>query len=60
MCIRDRDFNRNIVIKEREQKRVIELLKAINTSEKSIIFCATQDHAALIRDLINQESVNKP
>ena len=25
-----------------------------------IVFCATQDHAALIRDLINQESVDKP
>ena len=56
----EQDFNRNIVIKEREQKRVIELLKAINTSEKSIIFCATQAHAALVRDLINQESVDRP
>ena len=56
----EQDFNRKIVIEEREQKRVIELLKAINTSEKSIIFCATQAHAALIRDLINQESVDRP
>ena len=35
-------------------------IKAINPSEKSIIFCATQAHAALIRDLINQESVDRP
>lgn len=56
----EQDFNKIIVIKERERKRIIELMKAINASEKSIIFCATQAHAALVRDLINQESVNKP
>ena len=56
----EQDFNKIIVIKERERNRIIELMKAINASEKSIIFCATQAHAALVRDLINQESVNKP
>ena len=52
------DFNRKIVIKEREQKRVQEMLKAMNPSEKTIVFCANQAHAALARDLINQESEN--
>ena len=52
------DFNRKIVIKEREQKRVQEMLKAMNPSEKTIVFCANQAHAALVRDLINQESQN--
>ena len=52
------DFNRKIVIKEREQKRVQEMLKAINPSEKTIVFCANQAHAAMVRDLINQESDN--
>jgi type I restriction enzyme, R subunit len=52
------DFNRKIVIKEREQKRVQEMLKAMNPSEKTIVFCANQAHAALVRDLINQESEN--
>ena len=50
------DFNRKIVIKEREQKRVQEMLKAMNSSEKTIVFCANQAHAAMVRDLINQES----
>ena len=50
------DFNRKIVIKERERKRVQEMLKAMNPSEKTIVFCANQAHAALVRDLINQES----
>ncbi|MBW6479927.1 MAG: DEAD/DEAH box helicase family protein [Bacteroidales bacterium] len=48
------DFNKIIEIKEREAKRVQILLKEINQKEKSIVFCATQDHAAAIRDLINQ------
>ncbi len=25
-----------------------------NQNEKAIIFCATQDHAAAVRDLVNQ------
>ena len=48
------DFNKIIEIKERESKRVRIFLKEINQKEKSIVFCATQDHAAAIRDLINQ------
>jgi len=52
------DFNRKIVIKERERKRVQEMLKAMNPAEKTIVFCANQAHAAMVRDLINQESEN--
>jgi type I restriction enzyme, R subunit len=48
------DFNRKIVIEAREKKRVLELLSAINQNEKTIVFCANQAHAALVRDLINQ------
>ncbi len=48
------DFNRIIEIKQREEKRVKILLSEINQKEKSIVFCASQDHAAAIRDLINQ------
>jgi len=48
------DFNRSIEIKAREAKRVQIILSEINPYEKTIIFCATQDHAALIRDLVNQ------
>jgi len=48
------DFNKIIEIKEREAKRVQVLLENINQNEKAIVFCATQDHAAAVRDLINQ------
>src|SRR5208282_1549861 len=46
--------NKIIEIKEREAKRVQVLLDNINQNEKAIVFCATQDHAAAVRDLINQ------
>jgi type I restriction enzyme, R subunit len=48
------DFNRIIEIKAREAKRVKVFMDECDQSEKSIVFCATQDHAAAIRDLINQ------
>lgn len=48
------DFNRIIEIKEREAKRVKIFLSEINQNEKTIVFCATQDHASAVRDLINQ------
>lgn len=53
------DFNKIIVIKEREAKRVRILLDEINQNEKTIIFCATQDHALAVRDLINQMKESK-
>jgi type I restriction enzyme R subunit len=48
------DFNRIIEIKEREAKRVKIFMDDANQKEKAIIFCATQDHAAAVRDLVNQ------
>ena len=51
----EKDFNRTIEIVERETKRVNIFLDEANPNEKAIIFCANQGHAALIRDLINQE-----
>ena len=48
------DFNRIIQIKEREAKRVRLFMDMINQNEKTLVFCATQDHAAAVRDLINQ------
>lgn len=48
------DFNRVIEIKEREAKRVRVILDEINQSEKTIIFCANQEHALAVRDLVNQ------
>jgi type I restriction enzyme, R subunit len=48
------DFNKIIEIKEREKKRVEILMGQINQSEKTLVFCANQAHALVVRDLINQ------
>jgi type I restriction enzyme R subunit len=48
------DFNKIIEIKEREAHRVKLFLDQINQNEKTLVFCATQDHALAVRDLINQ------
>jgi type I restriction enzyme R subunit len=48
------DFNRIIVIPEREAYRVKLFMSMIDEREKTLVFCATQDHALLVRDLINQ------
>ena len=48
------DFNKIIEIKEREAKRVKVYMDEANQNEKAIIFCATQEHAAAVRDLVNQ------
>ncbi len=50
----EKDFNRNIEIREREKKRVEIFLSQINQKEKTLVFCANQAHALLVRDLINQ------
>ena len=55
----EKDFNRTIEIIEREAKRANIFLDESNQNEKSIIFCANQGHAALIRDLVNQYSKSK-
>jgi len=55
----EKDFNRTIEIVEREAKRVNIFRDEANQSEKAIIFCANQEHAALIRDLVNQYSKSK-
>ena len=52
----EKDFNRIIEIKEREEYRVKLFLKMINQKQKTLVFCATQIHAAAVRDLINQHS----
>lgn len=52
------DFNRIIVMQEREQKRVRVLLGEIAETEKTLVFGATQDHAAMLRDLINQNAAS--
>jgi len=53
------DFNKIIEIKEREAHRVKLFMEQINQNEKTIVFCATQDHALAVRDLINQMKSSK-
>lgn len=48
-------FNVDIVIESRERFRVLTFLGQIDPREKTLVFCENQQHAALIRDLINQE-----
>jgi type I restriction enzyme R subunit len=48
------EFNRTIVIPERERYRVKLFMDQIDQSEKTLVFCATQAHALMVRDLINE------
>jgi type I restriction enzyme, R subunit len=48
------DFNKIIEITERERARVKLFMQQIDQNEKTLVFCATQDHALAVRDLINQ------
>jgi type I restriction enzyme R subunit len=50
----EKDFNRTIVIPARERYRVQTFMDEANENEKTIIFCATQVHAAMVRDMVNQ------
>jgi len=52
------DFNRTIEIEEREARRVKVVLDEIKEKEKTIIFCANQGHALLIRYLVNKYKKN--
>lgn len=53
------DFNRIIEIPEREKKRIQIFMQQINQQEKTLVFCATQDHALAVRDYINQIKTSK-
>jgi type I restriction enzyme R subunit len=50
----EKDFNRTIEIEARERYRVKLFMDSIDQREKTLVFCANQGHAALVRDLINQ------
>ncbi len=52
------DFNTRLVIDEREQSRVQEFMDQIDQRQKTLVFCATQDHAARVRNFINQVKDN--
>lgn len=56
---KESDFNRIIKIMKREEYRVRLFMSQINQSEKTLVFCSTQDHALAVRDLINQIKTSK-
>ncbi len=53
------EFNRIIEIAERERFRVKLFMQAIDQSQKTLVFCATQDHAGAVRDLVNQMKTSR-
>jgi len=48
------DFNRIIEIKAREKKRVQIFMNDMDQKDKTLVFCASQAHALVVRDFINQ------
>ena len=52
-------YHGRIKIKERDELRIRELMEQIGPTEKTIVFCATQNHALQIRDVINRMSRKK-
>lgn len=51
-------FNRVIEIEAREKYRVAVFMGEIDPRQKTIVFCATQEHAAAVRNLINQSKTS--
>ena len=54
----EKDFNTKLIIDEREKSRVQEFMDQIDQRQKTLVFCATQDHAARVRNFINQVKDN--
>lgn len=52
-------YNGNIKIRQRDEARVKEFLGGIGETEKTLVFCATQAHAAEVRDMINRQRKKK-
>lgn len=56
----EEDFYRgDITIRQRDEARVKEFLAGIGETEKTLVFCATQAHAAEVRDMINAQRKKK-
>lgn len=53
------DFNSSIIIREREEYRVVLFMDSIDQNEKTLVFCKSQQHALMIRDLVNQNKVSQ-
>jgi len=55
----EQEINNIIEIVAREKYRVKVFMDLINQNQKTLVFCATQKHAAMVRDLINQYASSK-
>jgi type I restriction enzyme R subunit len=53
------DFNRIITIPQREKMRVQYWMDRFNPKDKTLVFCATQAHAGMVRDFINEYAVER-
>jgi type I restriction enzyme, R subunit len=53
------DFNKKLEIQARERKRVEIFMSQIDQTQKTLVFCASQEHALLVRDIINQVKSSK-
>jgi type I restriction enzyme R subunit len=51
---KEKDFNKRIVIMAREAARVKVFMDQMNPYDKTLIFCNDQEHALMVRDLINK------
>ena len=51
---KETDWNNIIYIERKEEENVLKLLSRIDQNEKTIIFCANQNHALGISELINR------
>jgi type I restriction enzyme, R subunit len=52
------NFNRVIEMEERERYRVQLFMEEIDQNQKTIVFCANQDHALAVRNIINQIKIS--
>ena len=55
----EEEINRIIEIPAREKSRIAEFMHAINQRDKTIVFCANQRHALVVRDWINEIKESK-
>ncbi len=51
---KEKDFNKRIVIMAREAARVKVFMDLMNSYDKTLVFCNDQEHALMVRDLINK------
>jgi type I restriction enzyme, R subunit len=52
------NFNRIIEMEDRERYRVQIFMEEIDQNQKTIVFCANQDHALAVRNIINQIKIS--